>query len=81
MEKRYRINSTPLFHVPGLFRWIRQAVAPHNRKHATELLEALGLKPTDAKFLANPKNKVKATPDGDDLLLEFTTPSRARAKA
>jgi len=81
MEKRYRIKAQPFIHVPEFFQWIREAVAPSNKKYAAELLRGLGLKPTDAKFLAHPKNEVKATPDGADLLLEFTTPSRARVKA
>ena len=81
MDKKYRVKSTPFVHVPGFFRWIRQAVAPSNKKYAAELLRGLGLKPTDAKFLAHPSNEVKATPDGEDLILEFTTPSRTRIKA
>jgi hypothetical protein len=81
MQKQYRIKSTPFIHAPGLFRWIREAVAPSNKKQAAKFLRSMGMKPTDSRFLADPKNEVKTTPDGDDLLIEFVTPSRARVKA
>ncbi len=81
MKKRIRIKESPGIHLPGFFRWIRVGVAPTNRKYATELFQGLGFGLADAKFLSNTKNEVKATPDGEDLLVEYTTPSRKKAAA
>jgi len=71
MQRNIRIKSTSFVYSPGIFRWVRAAVAPFDKKKATEVLEALGLKQADAKALANPKQEVKTTIDGEDLLLEF----------
>lgn len=71
MERKIRMKSTGFVYAPGMFRWVREAVAPFNKKKATEVLEALGLPTDDAKVLSNHKHEVKTTIDGEDLLLEF----------
>jgi len=72
MERKIRMKSTGFVYAPGMFRWVREAVAPFNKKKAIEVLEALGLQKADAKALANPKQEVTTTVDGEDLLLEFS---------
>lgn len=71
MTRKIRILSTAGIYTPGMFRWVREAVAPFDKKKAIEVLESLGLQNADAKALANPKQKVDTTVDGEDLLLEF----------
>jgi len=71
MQRNIRIKSTSFVYAPGVFLWVREAIAPFDEKKATEVLEALGLEQADAKVLANPKQEVKTTIDGEDLLLKF----------
>lgn len=71
MTRKIRILSTAGIYTPGVFRWVREAVAPFDKKKAIEVLEALGLQNADAEALADPKQKVDTTVDGEDLLLEF----------
>jgi hypothetical protein len=73
MQRNIRIKSASFVYAPGMFRWVRESIAPFGEKKAIEVLEALGLEQADAKALANPKQEVKTTIEGEDLLLEFNT--------
>jgi hypothetical protein len=68
-----RIESQAFIYTPGFFRWIREAVAPYDRRQAFNLLEGLGFGSADAVYLSDHKNPVTATTAGETLVLELPT--------
>lgn len=73
--RRVKLLSAPWIYSPGMFRWIREAVAPFDRDKAAELLRAMGMKDDDANALADPDHPVTTEVEGEDLLLEFDLPA------
>lgn len=60
-----------MIHVPGVYRWVCEAIVPFDKVKAIEVFKSLGMEDADAEALANPKQEVTVSEDGEDLILEF----------
>ena len=68
--KTYRIQSTPMIHSPGIFRWIIEAVRPFDTPKAAELFAAMGLPEDIAGRLAESDPLIAVSYDGETVIVE-----------
>lgn len=68
--KTYRIQSTPLIHSPGVFRWIIETVRPFDIPKAAELFAAMGLPEDIAGRLAESDPLIAVSYDGETVIVE-----------
>ena len=67
--KTYRIQSTPMIHSPGVFRWITEAIRPFDTPKAAELFAAMGLPEDIAGRLAESDPLISVSYDDETAIV------------